>query len=261
MFSHFTRIHLTEQQRAQDMRHLKLLKSMSTGTQLTLSDLDPYLPLSRSDVSNPQHPSLDNSPSLTDGQPQPPPWEFAPILVASNKEGIDIVARKTLLFAAHNNTFAFRWKADVRRWQGCPSLPQEQLDVQNSDPCFWQYFVAGADAFLTNNLNTNLGLANGTPVKLHSLTFSSQDQLDAVLSDIASSHPGDVITLDEPPLAVNLLLPSTFDSKTTPSRRRTAQLNILKRHSLSKNDIVIPLPVMRGRTKLHACPVHSPSSL
>ena len=99
------------------------------------------------------------------------------------------------------------------------------------------------------------------PVKLHSLTFSSRKQLDAVLSDISSSRPGDVITLKEPPLAANLLLPSTFDSKTTPSQKRAAQLAILKHHSLSNDDIIIPLPVMRGRTKLHAHPVHSPSGI
>ena len=36
---------------------------------------------------------------------------------------------------------------------------------------FLQYFVVGADAYLTYNLNPFLGLANGTPMKLHSLSF------------------------------------------------------------------------------------------
>ena len=42
---------------------------------------------------------------------------------------------------------------------------------------FWQCFVVRADAYLTYNLNSSLGFANGTPVKLHSLSFQSQQDM------------------------------------------------------------------------------------
>jgi hypothetical protein len=38
-------------------------------------------------------------------------------------------------------------------------------------------FVQGAPAILNDNLNRNAGLANGTPVVLHSVVFSEDDDI------------------------------------------------------------------------------------
>ena len=123
-------------------------------------------------------------------------------------------------------------------------------------------FLPGADAFLTTNLNTNLGLANGTPIKLHSrLTFATREQLMAVRSQIRSLPPGSVVTLDEPPLSVNIEILSTFDSKTTPSAKKMAQIDILKKHSIVKGETIIPIPIMRTHCKTHAFSVHSTSGI
>ena len=220
-------------------KHLSFLKSMSEGHQITASDIQNYK-------------RFDHSDATADAE-----WKFAPVLVASNRERIDIVHHKTLLFAHHHSTCVFRWQTDVARWQNKPALTNEQHDLQDRDPSFWQQFVAGASGFLTTNLNTNLGLANGTPIVLHSLTFATDEQLQHVRSQIRSLPPGSTITLDEPPLSVNVEIPSTFDTKRKPSFRRQAQLAILKQHSLSKDAIIIPLPVMKSRCKFHSFAVNS----
>ena len=85
--------------------------------------------------------------------------------------------------------------------------------------------------------------------------------MDIVLSEIANVFPGAVITLDEPPLAVNLTIPNSFNCKTTPSLKKQAQLMILQRHSLCSDETVIPLPIMCSRTKYHAYPVGSLSGI
>ena len=168
IFATFTRIHLNEQHRTKDKKHLNFLKSMSEGKQITTDDIKQYKKFDHSDATNDSE------------------WKFAPVRVANNRERIDIVHHKTLLFAQHHHTYAFRWQTDVARWQNKPTLPNERDDLQNRDPSFWQHFVPGASGFLTTNLNTNLGLANGTPIILHSLTFASDEQLQHVRSQIRS---------------------------------------------------------------------------
>jgi hypothetical protein len=97
---------------------------------------------------------------------------------------------KAKIFAAENGGHVFRWRNKQEKWWNRPLLVEERLQMVESDPCFWQYFVAGANAFLTNNINTNLGLANGTQVQLHSLTLSSEEQICEVEAQIEGSLPG-----------------------------------------------------------------------
>jgi hypothetical protein len=145
--------------------------------------------------------------------------------VASNRERINIVHRKTLFFAQEKCTFAIRWRNDSKKWQNYPVLPAECTALQNTDPCFWQYFVPGADGFLTANLNNNLGPANGSPIKLHSLSFASEDQLETVLLQMHTLPVGAIITLEELPVAVNIQIPDTYDTKTDISDKKGLNFN------------------------------------
>ena len=108
-----------------------------------------------------------------------------------------------------------------------PLMLEERLEVKAQDPCFYEYFVAGADIFLTTNINNNLGLANGSPASLHSLTFATEDQLHEVETQMSNASPGDVITLDEPPLSVNIKLSADFDGKVSQTTMAKAQHAIL----------------------------------
>jgi len=169
------------------------------------------------------------------------PWAFAPILVASNKERIDICERKSLLFAKHHSSYVFKWKSNIVSWKNKPTNVGEVKAIEASNGCFWETFVPLADAFLTSNVNNDLGLANGSPVCMHSITFSSEDQLLSVQSMINLQDPGTEIILDFPPCSINVRIPETFDSKIKMSLKRKAQFSILKKHSLCSDAIVIPI--------------------
>ena len=66
------------------------------------------------------------------------------------------------------------------------------------------YFVAGAPAFLTANISVEKGLVNSARVRLHSLTLNASVGVDAAWQRIARAHAGQIVHLDEPPLALNV---------------------------------------------------------
>ena len=243
LFSKLERFHLIRQQRTNDPKHIKFLTKMSKGKAIRLSDLDHYKRMTKDDMD------------------ADPTWKYAPILTATNSERIQIVHQKATLFAKEQNTFLFRWRNNIKEWKNKPLLSEERLDVHDKEPCFWQYFVADSDAFVNSNINTNLGLANGTPVKLHSLTLESEDELEAVHSQMRSSPPGSTITLKHPPVSVNVSIPETFDGKPTArTRKQKAQQRILKKHSLSHDEIVIPLQSNTGRKHKYSAAILQPHS-
>ena len=59
------------------------------------------------------------------------------------------------------------------------------------------YFVQRAMSYITENINPKKGLANGTTVYMHSLTFSEQDKLSEdyklFINQINNSLPGEHI--------------------------------------------------------------------
>lgn len=57
---------------------------------------------------------------------------------------------------------------------------------------------------MTTNLNPTKGLANGTDLTLHSLTFFNQRELDLVSQKVSSALPGEVIEVPLP-FSVNVL--------------------------------------------------------
>ena len=243
-FSQLTRYHLKQQQRARnDSEHMEVIGALSEGKQLTGTMLQLYKQLSTHDVQKDQS-----------------EWRFAPILVASNRERVDIAFEKAKQFAKFSQTYVIRWKNDCKDWQNKPFTLQERLEVQQSDCAFYQYFVPGADIFLTTNLNSNLGLANGTPATLHSITLETANDIQDVQRQIDSLPAGSIITLKSPPVAVNIQLGSGLDGKVNGSLRQQAQQKILSKLSISTEDIVIPLHVMRGKTKKHDYTIHQPTS-
>ena len=161
---------------------------------------------------------------------------------------------KAKLFAADHGSYVFRWRTKHDKWRNKPILPEEQCQVLENDPCFWQLFVPGADVFLTQNLNTDLGLANGTPVQLHSMTFSSQHQVDLVTDLMAQQPPGSVITLDTSPLSVNMAVSPRPET----TLKRRAQNRLF--HSISIVDDQIVIPVAQCLSKEHFYSLRQPHS-
>jgi hypothetical protein len=47
---------------------------------------------------------------------------------------------------------------------------------------FWQFFATGAPCNLSHNINSEMALVNGAPATLHSLSFSTPEELMQVRS-------------------------------------------------------------------------------
>ena len=126
----------------------------------------------------------------------------------------------------------------LRKWRNRPTFTYQQKEV-SQHPIFWQYFVPGADAYLSHNNNTSLGLANGTRIKLHSLSFSSQIAQAIVKQKQELSPPGSIITLSDDliPSSVNF----TLDVESQPSDHKIEFCNLLQQFSIVPNETVLPL--------------------
>ena len=195
LLSLFKRFHLKTQQQATDIQHLQFLTDMTdyhSGIDLTRF-MKYYKPLTKHDISH-----------------NPQKWMFAPYIVASNREQIMITHTQAIRFAKVHKTHVIRWRNRTTKWNAKPK-DQDMLTLAQEDPAFYQYFVPSAPAFCTNNINTDLLLANGTNIKLHSLTPSSTHQR-LQLESITTMPFGSVITLDQPPLAINVVLDNKFTS-------------------------------------------------
>ena len=215
LFSKLERHHLQEQCRAKDPLHMKLVKKLANGCSITWKDLSIYKTLDRKDAKKKE-------------------WQFAPILVSNNHERMEIVHQKALLFAKLHNTYVFKWKNRATNWK---NKPQDTSSLYDENPMLWQYFVPGSEAFLSKNINTSLGLANGSPLVCHSLLLdkaaNDNDQIIGKISGPNRLPFGSEIVLSEPPLAVNMKLAKGMDGR-EPSRVRKMQTEALKKHCLGK---------------------------
>ena len=63
-----------------------------------------------------------------------------------------------------------------------------------------------SEGFLTDRINKDLGMVNGTRIRYHSLVPCDEKQRKFIGQQMASSKPGDVITLQQPPAAINVVL-------------------------------------------------------
>jgi len=227
LFSELERFHMAEQRRADDPVHMKFVKKLASGLTISWKDLDPYKTLDR-----------------TDGLKKE--WQFAPILVSTNRERLEITRHKAKLFAKLHKTHVFKWRSNAKNWK---NKPQDPSFLYEENSMLWQYFVCGSEAFLTANVNPSLGLANGTPVVCHSLVLDSST-IDYVQDQIQLLPFGSEIILDTAPLAVNMTIQTGLDGK-EPSRAKKKQLEALKKHSVvdDAEEIVITISEKSDRNK------------
>jgi hypothetical protein len=106
-------------------------------------------------------------------------------------------------FAAARGRVVYRWMTGYSHLEGCPG---EDAPDAFDDPCFYEYFVEGADGFITKNLNSELCLVNATPVRYHSLRIEDPGDLANIQATLLHASPGDIITLGVLPVAVNVEL-------------------------------------------------------
>ena len=86
---------------------------------------------------------------------------------------------KAKLWAEEHQTYVFKWRCKVGKQENRPLMSEMDKIIQYN-AFFWQYFVAGAPAHLSYNINGELALVNGAPVTLHSITFDDDEELQRI---------------------------------------------------------------------------------
>ena len=112
------------------------------------------------------------------------------------------------------------------------------------ESCFWEMYVPEALGYLTFNINTNKGLANGIPIKYHSVSFGDADRLDNFERRLDGAAPGEVITLDRPPDVMNVELFPDLKEDSNNIREMKAELRRMWKHGSLPDcpgKIVIPI--------------------
>ena len=177
---------LVKSERTDDTGHDQVLQKIYDKNLITTLDMQRYQLLSEDDFARP------NS-----------PWLQASIICSTNREQYTLTHHAAKRFAAARGQVVYRWMTSYSNWEGCPG--EDAPDVFD-DPCFYEYFVEGADGFITKKLNSDLCLVNATPVQYHSLCIEDKDDLANIQATLLHAIPGDIITLSVPPVTVNVEL-------------------------------------------------------
>ena len=191
------------------MIHTEFIEQLGNGISVTTEMLSRYKVLSRDDME-------DKS------------WRYAPILVTTNRERMGIIHQQSIMFAIEHHTHVIKWPVDYTNWINRPK--SDTLAIMN-DPIFWQYFVVGAEMIISSNINTDLGIANGTMGICHSITMKEHSDTVYLRNQIQSQPIGSIISLTDTPMSINIELFKGQISKTKSWDRET----------LIKEKVVIPL--------------------
>ena len=203
-------IKLTIQQRSKtDLDHTKLIDELGCGLPITLDKLKRYQFLCANGMKDKT-------------------WRYAPVLVTTNRERIDVIHQQAIMFAIEHNTHVIRWPVFYSDWSNRPKKYQETIV---NDPVFWQYYVDGAELFITANLNTDIGIANGTKGTCHSITLINDMETKYLRNEIKSKPIGSIISLSRIPLSINIEM----------YKGEIKRIKNWKRKSLMNNKVVIAL--------------------
>jgi len=223
-------IKLTQQHRSKDPKHTALLERISRDEKIHYRALVDYKSLSEQDMSE-------------DGE-----FAFATMVVTGNAERHELNAIQAKRWASQHNTKVVRWfrKRQDDKWKGKPEKPENVLRAMTED-CFYELFVPGAAGYLTENINTDIGLANGVEVKYHSLSFGTSEEDELFHDEFANSNDL-IMTLDQPPLAVNVELYADFPGDSAAKKRENAKKRREWTHgSLVQGQVVVQISKQWGQ--------------
>jgi len=231
LFERAKYIKLTEQHRSKDPDHTALLKKMSIDGSLHPRHLKKYKSLSKEDMTD-------------DGE-----FSFATMVVTGNAERHELNALQAKRWASKYNTKVVRWlrRIDFDNWKGRPIRSEHQRLAMEND-CFHEMFVPGAAGYITENINTDIGLANGVEIKYHSLSFGTEEE-DNIFNEEFESDGPLVMTLDEPPSAINVELFADFDGDSRDKKKENKKKRKEWKHGSLVDDgrVVIQISSQWGR--------------
>jgi hypothetical protein len=142
----------------------------------------------------------------------PSQWRFAPVGVSTNELRARIRKIQAINWARAIRQPVVRWRLPV------PALKTVHKQVTDTfydmyDHHLYFYFTEGAPAALwSENPNPPMGIANGKECRLHSLTLPPE-RLDAFRRRWNLAEPGEIVELEEPPIAVNVEMLPDLDCK------------------------------------------------
>ena len=96
------------------------------------------------------------------------------------------------------------------------------------------------------NINIDIGLANGTPFRYHSLSFATDCLERLFIHRVQQAMPGDVIDLNVPPVAVNIELFPDTDGDNDRTRMKNQKKRKAWKHdklSMSHGDDRVVIPI------------------
>ena len=224
---------LTQQQRSIDDSHTAFVTGNYRGRTLTLDGIQGggYKILTREDSTDME-------------------WVKAPILVSTNRERQTLTHTRSVQFAKATNNVVVRWRTKHSKWRQQPLLQQHRHEALK-DPCFYEYFVEGADAFLTENIQKDLGLANATAAVYHSLVLDEETRKEFD-ERLRKATPGEVIDLTNQPLAINMEIQMDNEICSSPVRNflREIQTEKTKFSRRKRNHTAFVLPIWQYSCKI-----------
>ena len=230
LFERVRYIRLTAQHRSKDPRHTAFLNEISSSGRINTQRLKDYKLLSASDMS-------------FDGD-----FSFATMVVTGNAERHELNAIQAKRWAAQRNTKVVRWfrKRQDNKWKGKPMKAENVLMAMEED-CFYELFVPGAAGYITENINTDIGLGNGVEIKYHSLSFETAEEDERFHNEFTSSDSL-VMTLDGPPIAINVELYADFPGDSAAKKRENkAKRRAWTHGSLVQGRVVIQISTGCGQ--------------
>ena len=235
LFSKFRYIKLTSQHRSGDPKHMALLDKMSSTGVITVEDLkNTYKKLSAEDMESDD-------------------FRFATNIVTGNAERREINAWQAKRWAKYHGVNTVRWpRKREGSWKG---RPRNEACIAHAmqHSSFWEFYIPEAMGYLnTSNINSDDGLANGTVIKYHSLSFEDKHQRSKFRLQCAQAAPGNVIDLDFPPTAINVELFPDFDQdsvsdKAKKEKERKEWLESGKGSITQDGRVVIPISMRDGK--------------
>ena len=229
LFERAKYIKLTQQHRSKDPEHTALLERVSRCGKFHKRDLDNYEALSEQDMSD-------------SGE-----FSFATMVVTGNAERHELNAIQAKRWASQHNTKVVRWfrKRLDNVWKGKPKRSENVLKAMEED-CFYELFVPGAAGYISENINTDIGLANGVEIKYHSLSFGTLEEDEAFKDEFANSDAL-IMTLDKPPDAVNVELYADFPGDSAAKKRENAKKRRKWTHgTLVEGRVVVQISIRWG---------------
>ena len=216
LFSSAKWFKLTKQVRAVDAKQIALVEKMANGKVPSKEEIDELQELSKEDLEKPD-------------------WLMAPMIVSTNHERAIMTHCRAIDYATYHGQIVIRWPMKFKGHS-------ERFVNEDSpdDPAFCECFVGGAEGFFCLTVNKELELVNARKMTFHSLIASNEVDEQRIMQAIAKG-PGEVATLDDIPIAINVSFAQTTLEEMSARTRRA-----LEKLSVSRTAIVVPLAIASG---------------